>query len=147
MIDNHHLLLGAWTGFVLLTIDYESWQINFVSESVINFLKQWMITDQLNKHNFIIYNEDEFVTGKLIDDELVLNTSRKFNFGWLYFPKLVGNQLIGLCNTEHVDDNGFKVWQLRKINLDTLTEETSKVPFALKDNSFEPKFPDVRLLT
>jgi hypothetical protein len=144
MLSDRHLLIKTLNNLTLLTIDHELWKANIVFEIEIGFRGIYIIIDQLNEQNFLIYGESEFVTGKLVDDTIVLSTRREFNFYGLYFLKLVGNQLIGISNTENVDDNGFNLWQLRKINLDTLTEETYSVPCALGDNSSVMLLDNVR---
>jgi hypothetical protein len=76
-----------------------------------------------------------FVTGSLIDDEIVFSPRLNFYFGSFKCTNLAGNQLCGL---RYMGDNatGVWMWQYCKIDLATLTEETIDVPFDPSNNVF-----------
>jgi hypothetical protein len=128
MIGKQHLLMQTSKGLVLLKVNYEKWEVSVVSKPnpglgrIRNF-----VVDHSDHFKVLVYNDHRLVTGNLIGDEIVFNPHREFNFGWLRHPKLIGNQLCGLSGGGQNEADVW-IWQYRKIDLATLTEETIDAP-------------------
>jgi hypothetical protein len=129
---------------VPLNIDYHSWEINTVFQSYIGFQRDNAVIDELNDRNFILYYKTSFITGSIIDDKIVTNQRKNYDFNKLQWTKLVGNNLIGFRRLNRQNENNIRFWKFCSIDLEELTEKSVEVPFLLRDglNLFKT---DVRL--
>jgi hypothetical protein len=136
MIGQQHLLMRTWDGLLLLKINYETWEVNFVSRPNPGFRNiEHVLVDQLDSRKVFISGSDGFVTGNLIGDEIVFNTRLEFPIRNMKCAKLIGNQLCGL---DYIDR---WMWQYRKIDVVKLTAETINVPITLNINFRDFSFP------
>jgi hypothetical protein len=139
IISEQHLLMETLNGLILLKVNYETWEVSVVSKHILNL--GWIgevIVDRLNRRNLFIFGFRGFVTGKLTENNIVLNPHREFAINYLRCINLAGNQLCGL---HYMGRNraGDWMWQYCKIDLATLAEETIDVPITFDENlSFYP---------
>jgi hypothetical protein len=123
MIGQNHLLIETSHGFSLLKVNYETWEVSFVSRP--NPGIRWsynVIVDKLDPCKVLIQGSARFVIGNLIGDEIVFSAHQEFNFVNFYCAKLVGDCLCGLRFISR-NENSW-MWQYYKIDLATLTDET-----------------------
>lgn len=141
LIDVEYLLMDFGINLLCFKIDYESWTISLIRE--IDYLGVDEIDiDLLNERNFVIFEEEEFVTGSLVRDSIVLNPRVHFNFGCLCWTKLVGSHLCGF--RLDIDDDE---WQYCEIDLTALTEQTFEMPYRVNNHFPDSGRLNVRFLT
>jgi hypothetical protein len=125
--NDQYLFMGMAPHLLILKIDYESCDTSFVS--MVTFGLNSGVIDQLNERNFLIYSEDRFVSGSLIDENVILSQPKNFDFGNLKWTNLIGNQLIGFRYFDSQNDAGVDRWQFCKIDIVGLKEESVEIPF------------------
>jgi hypothetical protein len=126
LIDYEHLLILVSNQLLLLKVDYESWTVRLISTS--NVLARYIVTDQLNERDFVIYGITQFCTGSLAGDRLVVNPQIEYDVNFLSWAKLVGNRLSGFQFFPINLRDGVLYWQYCEIDLATLTEQTFELP-------------------
>jgi hypothetical protein len=146
MISNQHLLMKTSRGWFVLKIDLESLEVSKISSIGFDVLSEQypeVIIDQLNKQ--ILFCEfDSFVTFNLVGDDVVSNLRRVYD-GYLKYPKLAGNYLYGFRLFYDNENNRRIKGKYCKIDLNTLTEESTEVSF-ISDDGFYVEIWDVRCL-
>lgn len=138
MISDQYLLIRSSNLISFWKIDYESWKIDFVSQAILELQRYKIVVEEGNKNRFLICDSIEFVTGSLVNDEIVLSPVREHNVKALTWPKLSGNKLIGLRSLDRENDEGVLFYEFCIVDLDRLTEETVEIPLILNDGRSIP---------
>jgi hypothetical protein len=134
MIGQKHLLMGTQKGLFLLKVNYEIWKINAILrfDVKIDYHLHIVFIDQLDPCRVFIYLDYDFFVGSLVGDEIVFNLRKSCWFGHFQYANLVGNQMYDL---RFIQQNAATcMWKYRKIDLNTLIDETTDVPITFKND-------------
>jgi hypothetical protein len=133
MIGHQNLLMQTSHGWLVLKIDYKSWEIIVVSDVFFPAISvSFFLIDQLNEQNLLIYNRTSFATGSLIGNQIVFNPRRELNLEYLFYSTLIGNYLYGIWELPENDERVI-AWKYFKLDMITLAKETTDVSFVLDD--------------
>jgi hypothetical protein len=133
MIAENYLLLNNYGQLSLLKIDYDSFDISFISKYSLDFGSIFTVVDQVKQRDFLMYEDDKFVIGSLIDDKIVFSRPREFDFLYFYYSKLAGKTLSGLRISPCENSMTARLWEYCDIDLNTLEMKTTEVHFPSND--------------
>jgi hypothetical protein len=129
IIDEHYLLMITKTGLAVVKIDYESQSLIFIQRIFMDFAEMSHIIYQYSQRNILIYNDSQFITGKYVKNQIILDSEREFDFRNFKWPKLDGNKLFGFTMLNRQNNAGIRLTRYRELHLGTLAENSIEVPF------------------
>jgi hypothetical protein len=95
-------------GLFLLKVDWITWEVSVISKHDLNFgLLYDVVVDQSDRRKVCVSDWSKFVTGTLVDDNIVFSPRIEVYLGWMHCTKLTGNQLCGLRCIDQINDKNW----------------------------------------